>query len=44
VSALNVLDTLACEVASYTSRRPWPFIQPWGLQALYFNSNGDDVR
>jgi hypothetical protein len=41
---VNVLDTLACEVVSYTSRRPWAYLEAWGIQALYFNANGDDAR
>lgn len=41
---MNVLDKLACEVVSYTSRRPWLDVDPWNLQALYFNANGTDPR
>jgi hypothetical protein len=41
---VNVLDSLGCEVGSYTSTRPWAFVDPWGLQALYFSANGDDPR
>jgi len=43
---MNVLDTLACEVVAcgnHAGNRPYAAIEPWNVQAVYFNGNGDDA-
>jgi len=42
---VNVLDTLGCQVvkcSNHAGNRPYAAVQPWGVQALYFNGNGSE--